>query len=67
MMLTPEFIKFVMSDTRALDLRKWLQKVYAPEEEFFATLYMLSGAPGGGRRGYSVPKVDEYIWMLPGE
>ena len=66
-MLTPEFIKFVLSDTRALDLRKWLQKVYAPEEEFFATLYMLSGAPGGGRRRYSVPKVDEYIWMFPGE
>ena len=64
--LTPEFVHFILTNQKVIDLRNWLKMVFVPEEEFFPSAYMLPEAPGGGLRGSMVPEVDKYIWMYPG-
>ena len=45
-----EFVKFLINDKRVQIISRFMFTAKAPDEEFFATTYMLPGAPRGGKR-----------------
>ena len=63
--LTPEFVKFVISDQRAVALRHRLHKVKSAEEYFFTTLNHLKQAPGNIytiQKGVEMPNISRREW-----
>ena len=62
--ITRDFISFILHNAKAISLREYLNKVFVPEEEFFASLYMLPEAPGG--HSNLIPNVAEIVWLYPG-
>ena len=51
-----KFVEFLISDKRVQFISRFMFTAKAPDEEFFATAYMLSGAPRGG-------KIKKGRWM----
>ncbi len=65
MSLSQEFIHFILTNSTAINVYKFFQKSWIPEEHYFATLYMLPGVPGGVN--HSLEKnhlfaTDRYCW-----
>ena len=60
-----QFAHFLVTNEKAIALRKYLRDVYAPEEHFYASLYHLSEAPGARPKGkgIKVPTVSKFIWL----
>ncbi|XP_063115935.1 N-acetyllactosaminide beta-1,6-N-acetylglucosaminyl-transferase isoform X1 [Cavia porcellus] len=44
--LTREFVNFVLTDQRAIDLLQWSKDTYSPDEHFWVTLNRIPGVPG---------------------
>ncbi|XP_054447922.1 N-acetyllactosaminide beta-1,6-N-acetylglucosaminyl-transferase isoform X2 [Pteronotus mesoamericanus] len=44
--LTREFVNFVFSDKRAIDLLHWSKDTYSPDEHFWVTLNRIPSVPG---------------------
>ena len=44
---TRQFVEFALNDQRAHDLLEWTKDTYSPDENFWATLQRVPGAPGG--------------------
>ncbi|XP_058523942.1 N-acetyllactosaminide beta-1,6-N-acetylglucosaminyl-transferase isoform X1 [Ochotona princeps] len=44
--LTREFVNFVFSDKRAVDLLQWSRDTYSPDEHFWVTLNRIPDVPG---------------------
>ena len=64
--LSREFVNFVVTDKRAIALRKRLQYVRSAEEFFFVTLNVLKDAPGNFhtlKKGVSMSTVSKQIWF----
>ena len=65
--MSREFVKFIVTDKRALALRKRLEYVNAAEEFFFATLYKLKDAPGNHytlKKHVTKPIVSRAFWNI---
>ena len=64
MSLSYQFINFLLTDVIAKELYRFFKMCHAPEEHYYATVYMLSNAPGGYnpkmRRKFF--KTDNYFW-----
>lgn len=62
--LTPAYVRFMFSDKRAVTFHKYIRQAYIPEEEYYASIYRLPGAPGGSLSVASVSPVvvNGYIW-----
>ena len=64
--LSREFVKFIVTDKRAIALRKRLQYVQSAEEFFFVTLNVLKDAPGNFhtlKKGLHMPRVSIPMWF----
>uniref|UniRef100_UPI00398EA44A N-acetyllactosaminide beta-1,6-N-acetylglucosaminyl-transferase-like n=1 Tax=Pristiophorus japonicus TaxID=55135 RepID=UPI00398EA44A len=44
--LTAEFVEFILTDQRALDLLNWSKDTYSPDEHYWVTLNRIPGVPG---------------------
>ena len=65
--MSRDFVKFVVTDKRALALRERLEYVNAAEEFFFVTLNELKDAPGNRhtiKEGVSMPRVSRRLWQF---
>ena len=65
--MSRDFVKFIVTDKRALALRKRLEYVHAAEEFFFATLYKLKDAPGNHytlKKHVTKPIVSRPFWNI---
>ena len=61
---TRPFVKFFLTNKKAIAFRKYLRDVKIPEEEFYASLIHLPGVPGGlPQKNTPLPTIDKYIWM----
>ena len=64
MAASSQFAFFLLTNIKAIALRKCLRDVYAPEEHFYSSLYSLPEAPGARpNKGTVVPVIDEFIWI----
>ena len=64
--LTRPFVKFILTDRRAIDFRNYCRGVYIPEEHFFASLFWMRDAPDGEfRRDKTgiIPLVSDMVWV----
>ena len=64
--MSRDFVKFIVTDKRALALRERLQYVHSAEEFFFVTLNYLKDAPGNRhtiKKGMTMPAVTTPIWQ----
>ena len=62
--MSRDFVKFIVTDKRALALRERLQYVHAAEEFFFVTLNDLKDAPGNRhtiKKGMTMPLVRQVV------
>ena len=58
------FVSFLLTNKKAIALRKYLNDAKSSEEHFYSTLYKLPGVPGGPpKNGTVIPIVDAYQWM----
>ena len=65
--MSRDFIKFLVTDKRALALRERLQYVPAAEEFFFVTLNELKDAPGNHntiKKSMTMPVIRRAIWQF---
>lgn len=64
--LTRPFIKFILTNKKAIDFRHYLRNVFIPEEHFFASLYWVKEAPDGqyarDQTG-TIPLVSDMVWV----
>ena len=68
--LSRDFVKFILTDKRALAFKKRLEYVHCAEEFFFATMNSLQYAPGNDLQVKWMPSVVRRIWnhkVKPGE
>ena len=67
---TKEFITFLNTDTKALELWHHLREVSSPEELLYATVNQWPGSPGNVHQlksiGHSVPVIVEVFWVHDG-
>ena len=65
--MSRDFVKFIVTDKRALALRERLQYVHSAEEFFFVTLNDLKDAPGNCHKikeGMTIPVIRKAIWQF---
>ena len=64
--LSRDFVKYALTDSKAIALRKRLQYTRSAEEFFFATLNMLKDAPGNCMKlkaaGLAMPRFSQRFW-----
>ena len=60
--ITRNFTEFILSNGKAVDFREYMKEVYIPEEEFYASLYMLPEAPVKRLPEKNMPLVDRSFW-----
>ena len=60
--LSRDFVKFILTDKRALAFRKRLEYVHSAEEFFFTTMNSLPYAPGNSLKLKWMPFVARRIW-----
>ena len=63
--MSRDFVKFIVTDKRALALRERLEYVHAAEEFFFVTLNELKDAPGNFhtiKKDMTMPLVRKAVW-----
>ena len=66
--LSHQFIIFLLKNPTAVELRLFFKGCTIPEELFYATIYMLPGAPGGydHKLWRLYFHVSRYIWLTSG-
>ena len=65
--MSRDFVKFIVTDKRALALRERLEYVNAAEEFFFATLNKMEDAPGNHhmlKKNVYMPTVSRAFWNI---
>jgi len=64
MSLSYKFINFLLTNFVAKELFRFFKTCHAPEEHYYATVYMLTGAPGGydPKMRKNFFKTDNYFW-----
>ena len=65
--MSRDFVKFIVTDKRALALRERLEYVNAAEEFFFATLNKMEDAPGNHhmlKKNVNMPIVSRAFWNI---
>ena len=65
--MSRDFVKFIVTDKRALALRERLEYVNAAEEFFFATLNKMEDAPGNHhtlKKNVKMPIVSRAFWNI---
>ena len=66
--LTWQFAHFLLTNQKSIDFRQYLNDVWIPEEEFYASLYHISEAEkhGGYSRNVTLPisYLEVSIWLL---
>ena len=64
--LSRDFVKYAVTDSKSIALRKRLEYTQSAEEFFFATLNMLKDAPGNRMKleaaGLNMPKFSRRLW-----
>ena len=63
--LSREFVKFILTDKRALAFKERLEHVRSPEEFFFTTMNSLPYAPGNSLNVDWLPLITGNIWWSP--
>ncbi|XP_048204444.1 N-acetyllactosaminide beta-1,6-N-acetylglucosaminyl-transferase isoform X1 [Perognathus longimembris pacificus] len=61
--LTREFVNFIFSDSRAIDLLQWSKDTYSPDEHFWVTLNRIPGVPGAMPNGSWTGNLRAVKWM----
>ncbi|XP_051050355.1 N-acetyllactosaminide beta-1,6-N-acetylglucosaminyl-transferase isoform X3 [Phodopus roborovskii] len=61
--LTRDFVSFVMTDKRALDLLEWSKDTYSPDEHFWVTLNRIPGVPGAMPNASWTGNLRAIKWM----
>ena len=62
--LSRDFVKFLLTDKRALSFRKRLEYVRSAEEFFFTTMNSLPYAPGNSMTVKLMPQVTKRLWSF---
>ena len=64
--LSPKFVHFLFTDPVAMEVHNFFTKSLHSEEHFYATLFMMPGAPGGfdPRLGDLYVRAAHSTWML---
>ncbi|KAJ8034544.1 Beta-1,3-galactosyl-O-glycosyl-glycoprotein beta-1,6-N-acetylglucosaminyltransferase [Holothuria leucospilota] len=67
---TRAFVRYVITDQRAVDLLKWSEDTWSPDEHYWVTLHRYPGVPGGYPNGTFASNVRFIKWgdvsMHPG-
>ncbi|XP_008829849.1 N-acetyllactosaminide beta-1,6-N-acetylglucosaminyl-transferase [Nannospalax galili] len=61
--LTRDFVNFILSDKRAIDLLWWSKDTYSPDEHFWVTLNRIPGVPGAMPNASWTGNLRAVKWM----
>ena len=64
--LSYQFARFLHTNDTAIEIHEFFKKCANPEEHFYATMFMLPGAPGGWANGNDYFNLESVFWIRDG-
>ncbi|XP_064388942.1 beta-1,3-galactosyl-O-glycosyl-glycoprotein beta-1,6-N-acetylglucosaminyltransferase 4-like [Halichondria panicea] len=64
--LSKTFVQFLLHSDMVAEFRRFMDHTKIPDEHFIATLFNMTGVPGGKNENYSmlIPTTSSYIWLV---